>query len=292
MLPTFIGIGPGRTGTSMLYELLLEHPEIALAHGTKETSFFTFEYNKGIAWYRNFYRHATNAKAIGEISTSYFYEEKVPKRMWETLPNVRLFTCLRNPFERLYSVYIYRKRSKQIPHDMPLEKALSNYPDLIDDNCYYTHLTRYYSYFPKDQICILLYDDLVATPELFIRKLLSFLGVTTDFTSTVINQRINASSTPRLKLLGSLAAYTASSLRKMGFLHLLDVLKRSPVVRQSVLKPTALDTHHPSMFLQETTIQRLKKIWEPQVVGVEGLVGRSLRHWVNHKGPSIKEGNV
>ncbi len=281
MLPTFIGIGPGRTGTSMLYELLLEHPEVSLANGTKETSFFTFEYHKGINWYQNFFRSSTNAKAIGEISTSYFYDERAPERICEILPKARLFTCLRDPYERLHSVYIYRKRSKQIPHDMPLEKALSIYPDLIYDNCYYTHLNRYFSLFPKEQICVLLYDDLVATPQHFVQKLLSFIGANPDFTSTVINQRINASSVPRSQLIGYLAAFTANSLRKTGFLRVLDILKRSSYVRKTVLKPTDEVTRDPSVCLQYSTLQKLREVWEPQIRAIEQVVGRSLQHWLN-----------
>ena len=47
MLPDFICIGAGRAGTSWLYEMLREHPEIFTARDIKETHFFDDYYDRG-----------------------------------------------------------------------------------------------------------------------------------------------------------------------------------------------------------------------------------------------------
>ena len=264
----------------MLYQLLLEHPEVRLARGTKETNYFTREYDRGIEWYKAFFAHCAEARATGEISNNYFYVEEAPKRIYLVLPQVKLFCCLRNPFDRLRSVYLYRRRSGEIPCDMPLENAVFCYPDLVTDNCYYRHLERYYSYFEREQILILLYDDLVKCPEVFIRKLFEFLGVNSEFSSPVVYKRINAGSAPRSRWIGYVAANTSESLRRLGLLRVLDRLKRSDVARQAILRPVIVDSNNPSLHLRRPVIDRLQEAWEPQIAAIERLVGRSLRHWL------------
>lgn len=284
MLPTFIGIGPGRTATSMIYEFLLEHPEVSLASGTKETNFFNYEYDRGIGWYENFYRNGLPVKAIGEISNNYIYDHKTPERIHSLLPHVRLFTCLRNPYERLRSVYVYRKRAGEIPTNMTLETALSQYTDLITQNYYYDHLQQYYRYFPKDQLLILFYDDLLNRPEDFIFQLLDFIGVDRNFRSKTLYQKINASSEPTSLLMGRLASFTAKRLRQHGFLPLLDMMKRSHLIRRLVLQPKPVEPHDTSVSLSPHARSRLKAEWTNQISGIETLTGRNLQHWHNFEG--------
>lgn len=279
MLPTFIGIGPGRAATSMIYEFLLEHPEVALASGTKETNFFNYEYHRGIDWYEKFYRNGNDIKAVGEISNNYFYDPKAPERMYSLLPHVRLFTCLRNPYERLRSVYIYRKRAGEIPANMNLETALAQYPDLITGSYYYDHLQQYYRYFPKHQVLILFYDDLLDHPKDFICQLLDFIGVHRNFKSKTLYKKINESSEPKSLFLGNLTGLIVRTLRRTGNLAVLDKLKRSSFIRKMVLRPTKIDCEQSSLALRSSTVKHLKERWEPQISGIEHMTGRKLTHW-------------
>jgi len=266
--------------TSMIYEFLLEHPEVALAQGTKETNFFNFEFHRGLGWYENFYRNTSHVnKAVGEISNNYFYDHEAPQRMRAVLPHVRLFTCLRNPYERLRSVYIYRKRAGEIPVNLTLESALDKYPDLISGNFYYEHLQQYYRYFPADQVLILFYDDLVTRPEDFMFQLLDFIGVNCHFRSKALYQKINGSSEPKSPVVGYVTGMTAKMLRKTGNLAALDTLKRSPLLRKMVFRPKSLDGHDPSLRLGASTVNFLRDTWEPQIAGIEQLTGRKLNHW-------------
>lgn len=280
MLPTFIGIGPGRTGTSMLYEALRAHPEVYMARGTKETSFFTWEYHLGLAWYEAFFEASPGIRALGEISTTYFYDAAVPARIAEVLPDVRLFTCLRNPFDRLRSVYYYRKRAGRLPPDLTLDAAVRRYGDLVADNCYATKLQAYYRYFDPDQLLILFYDDLVADPGRFIEQLFGFIGVATGFRPEVLYQRVNPSASVRSRRVGTLAAGTAGFLRQWGLLRVLDWAKRSRFVRGVVLQPVAAEA--PEVHLHEDTLERLLEIWTPEMKQVAQWTGRPFDHWLKH----------
>ena len=280
MLPTFIGIGPGRTGTSMLYEALRAHPEVYMAQGTKETNFFTWEYHRGLAWYEAFFEARPGIRALGEISNAYFYNAAVPVRIAEVLPEVRLFTCLRNPFDRLRSGYYYRKRAGRIPPDLTLDAAVRHYADLVTDNCYATKLRAYYRYFDPDQLLILFYDDLIADPGRFIEQVFTFIGVAAGFRPEVLYQRVNPSAAVRSQRVGTLAAGTAGLLRRWGLLRVLDWAKRSRLVRGVVLQPVAAEA--PEVRLHDDTLERLLATWTPEVKQVAQWTGRPFDHWLQH----------
>lgn len=282
MLPTFIGIGPGRTGTSMLYEALRAHPEVFMARGTKETNFFTLEYHRGLVWYEAFFKASPGIRALGEISNAYFYDPAVPARIAQVLPDIRLFTCLRNPFDRLRSVYYYRKRAGTIPPDLPLDMALRRYADLTSDSCYATNLQAYYRYFDQDQLLILFYDDLLADPDRFIERLFAFTGVGTEFRPEVLYRRVNESAEVRARSLGKLAAGTAGFLRRWGMLRVLDWAKRSRFIRRVLLAPIADEGPDPALHLHKDTLERLLETWTPELEQVARWTRRPLDHWLQH----------
>lgn len=71
MLPDFLGIGPGRTGTTWLHQALEGH--VDLPHGIKETGFFGVRFSKGIDWYAQHFRYASGNRKVEE-----FWLELVP----------------------------------------------------------------------------------------------------------------------------------------------------------------------------------------------------------------------
>ena len=276
MLPTFIGIGPGRTGTSMLYEALRSHPEVCMARGTKETNYFAHHHRQGPGWYAQFFKTCGAEKARGEISNLYFYDPEVPARIHAALPDVRLFTCLRNPFERLRSVYHYRLRSGEIPTTTSLDEAVRRYPDLTTDSCYATKLAGYYTHFERAQIQVLFYDDLVEDPVAFVQGLFRFLGISTASIPAVVHERVNASAAARVPGIGE----AARLLRHTGLRRILDWAKRSRWVRQALLKPTGAPVTNPALHISEESFCGLLEAWGPEVEQVAQQEGRSLHHWL------------
>ena len=200
--------------------------------------------------------------------------------MAEILPEVRLFTCLRNPFDRLSSVYSYRRRSGRIPPGLSLDAAVRSYSSLVSDNCYATKLKAYRRYFDPDQLLILFYDDLVAAPDRFIEELFTFIGVAPAFRPDVLHQRINASAVVRSQAVGKLANTTAGLLRRVGLFSVLDWAKRSQAVRGMVLKPLVPDTPDGALLLRESTRERLLETWTSEVKQIAQWTGRPLDHWL------------
>ena len=60
MLPTFIGIGAQRAGTTWAYNCLAQHPEVYMTQ-KKELHFFYANYSRGLAWYAEQFAAAGDA---------------------------------------------------------------------------------------------------------------------------------------------------------------------------------------------------------------------------------------
>lgn len=109
-LPDFLIIGAQKSGTTTLYNLLIEHPEIESAI-RKEVHYFDLNYHKGIKWYKSHFPiFKKNNVLTGEASPYYIFHPEVPYRIKKTLKGVKLIVMLRNPIARAYSQYNHNIR--------------------------------------------------------------------------------------------------------------------------------------------------------------------------------------
>ncbi|CAH8653041.1 unnamed protein product [Schistosoma haematobium] len=142
-LPSFIIIGPQKTGSTALLHFLLLNPELMsnrFQHDStfEELQFFSSDdiYSRGVHWYMNQFpnnsiispTHAYNfnnnrsnylksyaAEQIRfEKSATYFDNPKSPARIYALMPKVKLIVLLRNPIERAYSWYQHRLAHRDI----------------------------------------------------------------------------------------------------------------------------------------------------------------------------------
>lgn len=102
--PNFLIIGAQKSGTTYLYNLLIQHPEIAIPI-RKEIHYFDLNYNLGIDWYLSHF--PSNFKQRNQItfeaSPYYLYHPLVPKRTFDFNPNIKIIVLLRNPVYRAFS---------------------------------------------------------------------------------------------------------------------------------------------------------------------------------------------
>ncbi len=195
MLPNYLIIGTARGGTTWLAKNLMLHSEIFM-YSKKELHFFERDYAKGIDWYEQKFNNANeNAIAIGEGTPAYLYHEHVSELIKKHIPKVKLIVSLRDPVERAFSHYLYRERERQFKNlPQTFEKKINTTPSLIETGLYARKLQRYYDLFPKENILILLYDELSNDPEQYLRRVYKFLGVDMGFRSPLIKNEINAAS--------------------------------------------------------------------------------------------------
>jgi len=122
MLPNLLIVGPPKSGTTSIRNILAQHPNV-FAY-PREIHFFDENYEKGIGWYKKFFENVTGERIITEKTPSYFYDRDVPKRIKETLPDIKLLFILRNPIDRAYSHYWHNVRLGA--EKRSFEKAIDN----------------------------------------------------------------------------------------------------------------------------------------------------------------------
>ena len=116
MLPAFVVVGAQRCGTTTLYRLLCEHPEVARPTFSKGIGFFDLEYERGLRWYRGHFPMAAPARlrrsgvpVTFESSGYYCYHPLAPERMARDLPGVRAVMLVRDPVERAFSAWKHER---------------------------------------------------------------------------------------------------------------------------------------------------------------------------------------
>ena len=170
----FFIVGAQRSGTTYLYEILDEHPEICMAKPIKpEPKFFLDDrFFKGHEYYeQTYYKHANeHSKVLGEKSTSYYENEFVAKRIKATYPNSKIIFILRNPVYRAISNYFFSVNNKL--ETRSLEDVFINhlpaptFPETISTNPfdyygrseYLNHIKKFFDSFSPANVRIIIFE--------------------------------------------------------------------------------------------------------------------------------------
>jgi hypothetical protein len=195
-LPTFIHIGGQRCGTTWVHKCLAEHPQVFMAE-PKELHFFNRGFEQGESWYRAKFTPGQNHKAWGEATPAYLLVEEVPQRIKDMCPEARLIACLRHPVDRAFSAYNL-KRNGKLAYDT-FEEALEQEAGILERGLYAEQLERYYALFPREQILVQFYDDLVHHEKRFIREIYTHIGVDPEFKPSWLGKTDNAVILPQMQ---------------------------------------------------------------------------------------------
>jgi hypothetical protein len=172
-LPTFFIVGPPRTGTSWLHEVLKRRA--ALPSVAKETRFFDVHFNRGTAWYTGQYARSSNGWRVGEVAPTYFASDQARCRIRELVPRAKIVCIFRDPFERLISLYRLKRAYGWIPWSF--EEAIVCDPELIESSRYATHLRAWQEAFGDDRVLPTLFDDLRDDPQNYVNALADFIEI-------------------------------------------------------------------------------------------------------------------
>lgn len=209
-LPNFLIAGAPRAGTTFLYEVLDEHPEVYLAKPRNpEPKFFLIddEFQKGLGYYsEKYFAGVEGQAAVGEKSTNYLENGQVAGRIRSLLPQVKLLFTLRNPIERALSNYLWSKKNglETLSFEEAVEQEQAReaqYPaayrysrpfSYVSRGMYAAHLRPYLAAFPAAQIKVVLLEDLEAKPQEEIDEICRFLGVAARQSSGDLHRRVNS----------------------------------------------------------------------------------------------------
>ena len=198
MQVNFIGIGGQRCGTTWLYEVLKEHSEITTSV-EKELHFFSYNYHFGTNWYQNQFR-INNNSICGEFSTSYLHDIQVPARVKNYNPEIKIILSIRNPIDRFISHHRHEIQGRRfISHTNNPYDILNNNHTYLEYGLYFNFIRHWLKHFSKEQLLVILFDDIINDPRDVVFKVYEHLGVDKLFIPTCLNKKINQSWLPKSK---------------------------------------------------------------------------------------------
>jgi O-antigen/teichoic acid export membrane protein len=117
MEPTFLVAGAQRSGTTTLFRLLADHPNLVRPTLDKGTGYFDDNHFRGRRWYRAHFPlralarwRAREPVQTFECSGYYMFHPLAPSRIAAELPDARVVVMLRNPVDRAVSAYGHERR--------------------------------------------------------------------------------------------------------------------------------------------------------------------------------------
>jgi hypothetical protein len=270
-LPNFVHLGPGKSGSTWLHEVLSLHPQVYLT-AAKDLYFFSRYFERGPRWYaEQFADCATDRPIIGEVCPDYLSDPAVPQRIHVVLGDgVRLMVTLRDPVDRAFSSYLYLAK-----HGLAGETFRDTWkanPELIAEGCYADQLRRFAAHSGRQSLYVSLFDDLQANPQGFFDATTDWLGIERlALPADELAAKLPASSA-RLLPLAKAAQRGAQWVREHDGAQFVGRIKRSAVVQRLLYRPLGTDRPTPSA----TDVAALRAELWPQVVGVEQDFGLDL----------------
>ena len=216
-------VGPPKTGTTWIYEVLKSVKEINLSNQTKELEFFNKNYNKGFKWYQKAFNMKGNK--ICDISTSYFTSDKAPLRIKEYDPKAKIIITIRDPYKRLISHYKHNIRFG-ILNPMPIRRAIIIQHGLIQNSLYYKHISNWIKIFGRENILILPIELLSINPINYINQINTFLNISIDLGVYKKLDRINYSSQPRSYFLAKSIRKIRKEINMLGMHKIIKIAKK------------------------------------------------------------------
>lgn len=232
-VPTFLGIGVPRGGTTWLHTLLAGHPDVNMPTRRKEVRFFDRHYDLGRDWYEEFFcppEDRSTYAAIGEISPQYLYCEQCPDRILATVGDVKLMLTLRHPVDRAYSQYGFNVQRRN--YRGTFGDFVASRPSALEKGFYSPHVKRYLERFDRRRILPLVFEEIFADTAKAREQVADFLGVAVErFPETASDRKVNASTVPTFGGASGLAVTLGRRLRRWKLESVVDLGRRLGIQR-------------------------------------------------------------
>ncbi|MFC2163716.1 sulfotransferase [Acidobacteriota bacterium] len=199
-------VGAQRSGTTYLYHMLDEHPEVCMAKPVfpEPKYFLSKNAPDQLSFYEEkFYAHADQRTLIfGEKSTSYYESHEVAARLKRAYPESAIVFMLRNPVDRAISNYRYSVMNGLETRSLR-EVFLKNNPppgrpshlstdpfQYIDRSDYLKFIQKYLQHFNRSKVLILVLENLANNAKA-IQEVYRYLEVDDKYIPADLSKIIN-----------------------------------------------------------------------------------------------------
>ncbi|WP_251941171.1 sulfotransferase domain-containing protein [Salinibacter ruber] len=269
---SFVAVGPQRTGTTWLYEMLRCHSQICMPEAVKETMFFDKRFGRGIEWYTTYFDYGREEQINGEIAPTYFDVAEVPKRIRKIASDCEIIIGLRHPAERAFSLYLHHLRKGRVPNSF--WEAVKEKPRIITAGHYSKHIPRWRSFFEERQIHFVFLSDIKSEPEEVLDQVCRYLKVKPMRPPRQTSEKVNAASMPRSLFFARAVSFLTTMLHALGFHRIVELGKKLGLRK---LAYSGAEEEMP--VLRGESRKQLIDEYEEDIEYVERITGRCLTHW-------------
>jgi hypothetical protein len=224
----------------------------------------------------------------GESTPFYLYDWAAPARIAQAVPEARIIVVLRDPIDRAYSNWMHLWSDGLEPiadfeaacaaEDERIAAGFAPFWHYRRLGCYGEQLERLFGFFPKEQVCIIHYRDLVHRPQNTLDIICRFLGVEPGLDLAVphANTRRLTRPGPRTTVLAkamragaAIGAYAPPQVWRAASRPLLSALHRDAIPRPE---------------LPVVTRRRLLAFYADDIIRLERVTRDTYSDWIADHG--------
>lgn len=237
---------------------------------------------RSIEQYEALWPETDAARVEGEVSPTYLHDPDVCAEIAKRKPATKLIIALRNPVDRAYSHFVMDRRKgwEQIGD---FGESLNEEPIQADNffwgrrhyirhGLYADAVERYRESFPRNQIKVVFYEDLVRDPAAYLAEILDFIGVDPAFpidTSMRHNKGLVRHDTKLTRFL--YGSFPGRQFIKRVF---------SESARALISRRIANATHAAAEPMQPQIRKRLISVFRDDIQKLQSMVDRDLSTWI------------
>jgi hypothetical protein len=313
--PDFFIVGHQKCGTTALYMMLSEHPQIFMSD-IKEPWYFGRELRSRLPKastrsrpntledYLSLFADAAPDQIIGEASPQYIRSERAAGEIAELCPQARIVALLREPAAFLRSLHL-QLVATHIEDETDFARALELEPQrragrriprlsvspqslLYSDHVRYVdQLKRLYEAFPEDQVLVLVYEDFRRENQAVLRQVMRFLGVEENVDiEPVETTKLEAVRSLRLhQLRRRIRSARLHPAAKGGLARTIDAIP-GPLSSRSISAAFRRVAYRPQQPPDERLSAELRRRYRHEVVALSEFLDRDLVSFWGYEGIS------
>ncbi len=284
-LPSFIHVGPPRTGTTWLHETLMGH--IGLP-SEKETRFFEVRYDRGIEWYCNLFGDYPADVPAGEMGPTYFSNAVARERIKHHIPDCKIIVTFREPAARLYSLYRLIRSGRR-----PVNDTFDGYwrfqIECGSDLCSYaTQLKRWQATFGKSRVLVRFYEDLSSNPQGYLDAVCDFIGarrIALDSARAASAKVYSSPTAAHSSAIGQRTFEAVDWARRHGPRPLIALGRRTALWK--IMRRKFVEDFSP---LSQESADQIRAMMLPETEELERITGRDLSSWKSREQRKFDDG--
>ena len=292
-LPNFFCLGAAKSGTTTLYDILRQHPDIFIPP-FKEPHFFDIpeNYENGINWYEKNYFNNINKKIIADFTPSYFFEKEAPKRIFTNLGlKVKFVVLFRNPVDRAYSHYLHslRDEHESLSFEESLKSESVRLEEYVESGDYLSYLRnsyfnqglyaemlgRYLEYFSLDNFLFINFEEeFLRERDKTIQKVLDFLEVDKNI-ELKIDLKSNPASKQKSKTLKRIM--NKKGLWRKVLKFLIPSIQIRQIIRNKIQRAN-ISSFTPKKLDDTFKIDLYNKYFKEDILKFEKLINKKVNY--------------